>query len=150
MDIKDPTSRNYNSSLNYFNEELYTFFQQLPEAQRFYSGTNVAIIPSSTVGKAPVVLSAVVNYLNLNFHNRFLYNSNFLVRNTSLTSAHNGGTRDEQAHMETITVNARPNNLPLILLDDVYTSGASMRACERLLRAQGVTVIYKLALGKTI
>jgi predicted amidophosphoribosyltransferase len=52
--------------------------------------------------------------------------------------------------METITVNARPNNLPLILLDDVYTSGASMRACERLLRAQGVTVIYKLALGKTI
>jgi hypothetical protein len=149
MDIKDPSSYNYKSSLDYFEDELFNFFSSLNFPMPL--AVNVAIIPSSTVGKEPVALKAIVDNLNLNFKNRFLYNPNFLVRNVSLTSAHNGGVRDEQAHMETITVNRRSRQgIPFILLDDVYTSGASMRACEGLLRAKGVKVIFKLALGKTM
>ncbi|MFV7785600.1 ComF family protein [Shewanella marisflavi] len=150
MDMKNPDSRNYQTSLRHFQGKLLGFFRRFPELER-YAAINLAIIPSSTAGKESVPLRAIVQHLNLNLPQTIRYNPQFLVRTYSVPSAHEGGQRNEQIHLDSIVVGTDIEpNVPLILLDDVYTTGSSMNACTRLLREAGVEHIYQLVLGKTV
>ncbi|WP_158684750.1 ComF family protein [Pseudoalteromonas sp. T1lg48] len=150
MDMKDPTSHNFQRNLAYFQGVLLAFFRSFPEFINF-PVVNIAIIPSSTAGNSSVALTSIISHLNLNLGPRLIYNPDFLVRTKSIPSAHNGGARSAQIHLDSIEVKARINgDLPMILLDDVYTTGSSMAACEQLLRNAGVKKLYKLVLGKTV
>ena len=68
--------------------------------------------------------------------------------------AHQGGPRDQQIHQETIRVNTPQQGIQgkvILVLDDIWTTGSTMRACkENLLQALGNgTDIRLLVVGRT-
>jgi len=150
MDIKEPSSYNYRTSLSHFQGQLLAFSRALP-ALKTHTTINFAIVPSSTKDKSPVALKAILDHININIGNRFTYNADFLVRQYDVPTAHAGGERSEKIHLDSILVNTTlDSDTPIILLDDVYTTGCTIKACESLLRGAGATNIYKLVLGKTV
>lgn len=76
--------------------------------------------------------------------------TNYLIRNKSIPKAHLGGARDIQLHLDTIIVNNLyfAYNIPILILDDVTTTGSSLIACKKLLLKYSKDVTC-MALGHT-
>lgn len=74
-----------------------------------------------------------------------------LVRWKSREKSSYGGERNIQSHVQTMKVFQREKIVGkhVLLLDDVTTSGSSLRAGEQLLLEAGALYVTKLALGKT-
>jgi hypothetical protein len=64
--------------------------------------------------------------------------------------AHQGGTRDVEKLFQNLALarNAELPSQPIILVDDVMTSGAHLRAAAAFLRARGANVAYALCAGR--
>lgn len=75
-----------------------------------------------------------------------------LVRHTKIQRITYGGPSFTQLHEETIRVEqeSRFFGQPVLLLDDIAKSGATLRACRRLLLDAGATEVQMLALGKVL
>ncbi|MDX8357752.1 hypothetical protein [Sphingopyxis terrae] len=73
-----------------------------------------------------------------------------LFFNAPMPKSAQGGGRNPQA----ILANLRAQNLDgiqaAVLLDDVYTSGAHVKAATRFLRAAGITVEHAFVVGRTV
>jgi predicted amidophosphoribosyltransferase len=114
------------------------------------SPLQIAIIPSSSVGGASTSLIQLAN--NLATKHRNITALPLLERVTAVESAHkSAGPRSVDLHLQTIRViqeNLMPA-IPVLLLDDVSTTGSSMKACYRLLQEAGARSIIPLALLKT-
>ncbi|EOX4848388.1 hypothetical protein ACPP0W_003507 [Vibrio alginolyticus] len=147
MDLKNPEHRNHQTAVNHFGAMFDAGTHRLLE----YLGTNkiqVAIVPSSKVGKQSKGLEGVLAHVK---GVELLYNPNFLVRTVDIQSSHEGGQRSIAEHLETIVVSTVPDPaVPMILLDDVKTTGASLEACRQILESAGVREIYMVALGNTV
>ncbi|HTR87148.1 MAG TPA: hypothetical protein VMI56_21880 [Reyranella sp.] len=65
------------------------------------------------------------------------------------TSARDGGSRDPQVHCANLAV-VRKLTKPVVIFDDVMTSGSQMIAAHRMLRAAGAKILLGLAIGRTI
>ncbi|EHY0992457.1 TPA: hypothetical protein KDY52_003106 [Vibrio parahaemolyticus] len=147
MDLKNPEESNHGKAVVYFGELFNGGIQRLLA----YLNTNtiqVAIVPSSKVGKKSIGLEGVLAHVK---QANLLYNPNFLKRVESIPAAHEGGERSLQNHLNTIKVSCNPDpNIPLLLLDDVTTTGTSLEACRQLLVAAGVKQVYMVALGRTV
>lgn len=74
-----------------------------------------------------------------------------LVRTRKLEKASRGGPRSVDLHLETIQVSHEHiiRGAEVLLLDDVTTTGASIKACEQLLLAAGAGVVKTFALART-
>lgn len=147
MDLKSPDEKGHKAAVAYFGNLLNTEVQRL--LQTWNTNTiQVAIVPSSKVGKQSIGLEAVLEHVK---GANLLYNSSFLNRFESIPAAHEGGERNTQNHFNSIAVSTIPNpDIPLLLLDDVTTTGSSMDACVQLLRQAGVKQVHMLALGRTV
>lgn len=77
--------------------------------------------------------------------------STVLCRRLSVDAAHAGGQRSIKIHTDSICVkNAHLiKDKDVILIDDVITTGCSMKACELLLKKNGARNVYWLAIGHT-
>lgn len=75
-----------------------------------------------------------------------------LVRTVKVAEKKAGGSRDIQIDLKSIRVHDRSviAGRSVVLLDDVMTSGNSLRACRRLLLAAGAAAVQCLAIGKTV
>ncbi|WP_191117480.1 ComF family protein [Vibrio campbellii] len=147
MDLKNPSHHNHKKAVDFFGHE---FKQGASKFARFHGRNNfqVAIVPSSKVGKLSLGLEGVLSHVT---GVNLLYNRDFLVRTRDIPSAHEGGERSIQQHKDTIAVNVKPNpNIPLLLVDDVTTTGASLEACKQILEAAGVKEVYMVAIGTTV
>jgi hypothetical protein len=146
MDVKNPGCRGYNKAVEYFGAELGRWITSAASDLGFLQ---VAIVPSSTAGKQSAAIESMLKYVKA--PPILMYNPNFLVRHKSVTPAHSGGQRSEELHMQTIRVNAYIDpKIPVLLLDDVYTTGASVNACKRLLRDAGAKTVVTVAIGRTV
>ncbi|HCG8623120.1 TPA: hypothetical protein NJ576_003838 [Vibrio parahaemolyticus] len=147
MDLKNSEHPNHQSAVNHFGAMFDAGTHRLLE----FLGTDkiqVAIVPSSKVGKQSKGLEGVLAHVK---DVELLYNPNFLVRTVDIQSSHEGGQRSVVEHLRTIAVKVAPDpSLPMILLDDVKTTGASLDACKQLLEAVGIREIYMVALGNTV
>lgn len=74
-----------------------------------------------------------------------------LNRHTSVRKAAHGGPRNLEVHFDSINVldtNLILNN-KILLLDDITTSGSSLRACQSILLKAGASNVFMLVLGST-
>jgi hypothetical protein len=74
-----------------------------------------------------------------------------LLRRTPISKLSHGGDRSLDVHLNSIDV-VNPHLIQgreVLLLDDVTTSGNSLRACQMLLKKVGVRTVQCLALGCT-
>ncbi len=96
----------------------------------------------------------------------FYQSLDFFQRHTSIRSSHSGGNRDISNHMTSIKLDlhtdiTRSNQKlnkeiselvqnPLLIIDDVTTSGSSLLACRKIAFKQGFREVFLLALGRTV
>ncbi|MCO1335204.1 phosphoribosyltransferase [Microbulbifer sp. OS29] len=110
---------------------------------------SVATVPSSTQGKAHNGFSHMVRNLKGSFPIR--NNGNLLQRVKSIDPLHKGGTRTLDIHRQSlVTASHIIPGEKVVLLDDVTTSGNSLKVAAELLRRAGADVVLVLALCKTV
>lgn len=75
-----------------------------------------------------------------------------LIRHKRIEKLSSGGDRSASLHMQTIKIENQHliQDKAVLLLDDVYTTGNSLRACRKLLVQAGAGSVYCLVLGKTV
>ena len=108
----------------------------------------VAIVPSSTANTTTHGLYKVANKLAKKGK---VDGSSCLVRHTSIDKLATGGNRNIDVHLNSVKVenNAIIYDKYVILLDDITTSGNSLKACKQLLLEAGAKGVQCLAIGKT-
>ncbi|WP_429064406.1 phosphoribosyltransferase [Aeromonas veronii] len=154
MDFKNSNCPGHRAAITHFTQlldEQLTRYRYSDQRGRLVDQqVQVAIVPSHNAGSVSPALQAVVNELTQ--RHRTLSSLLLLERTVDVPSAHEeNGDRSIPHHMRTIRVisgNLRPN-IPIILLDDVTTTGGSMSACYHLLKQAGATEIYPIALLET-
>lgn len=62
--------------------------------------------------------------------------------------AHEGGSRDPQVHLQNMKLVLKPTR-PVVLFDDVMTTGSQMIAAYRLLEKQGIVPAMGIVIGRT-
>lgn len=146
LDLKDPSCAGHKNAVIYFGNLLKSWVAQTLLGVPTLA---VAIVPSSTFGKKSLGLEAMLPHILQ--PPVVQYNPNYLVRKHSVTSAHLGGVRNMQIHVDSIEVRASIDpNVPVLLLDDVCTTGASLRACDKLLKNAGARNVIMAAVGGTV
>jgi hypothetical protein len=76
---------------------------------------------------------------------------NFLRHKTKQPKAHSeGGTRDPDMIEEALACNVADTSLPVVLVDDVMTTGGHLLAAARTLRRHGVKVDHVLVAGRAV
>lgn len=155
MDFKNPDCAGHNAAIPVFTDLLVGELERIrypnPTIRLVDNLVQVAIIPSHRAGRVSAALQQVVSTLVARY--RGFSSELLLERIVDVPSAHEeNGNRSIPHHMGTIRVitrNLRPQ-LPIILLDDVTTTGGSMSACYHLLRQAGATAIFPIALLETV
>jgi hypothetical protein len=107
----------------------------------------VAIVPSRQRDRWGDGLKTIANNLHTQ-HGVGLY-SEALRRHQSIEKLSEGGDRSVERHLGTIALNASNLPLKMILLDDVTSTGNSLKACQQILENAGVTTVYPIAIGET-
>ncbi|MHB8405294.1 MAG: phosphoribosyltransferase family protein [Gammaproteobacteria bacterium] len=109
----------------------------------------VAIVPSSSANKWSQGITDAVDALR---GQGKIYNAEqMLRRHTSVPKAATGGARGVEIHKGSIEVmeTTGTKKRPVIIVDDITTTGCTLIACRDLLRAVGYKSIIALAIGKT-
>lgn len=108
----------------------------------------IVTVPSSTAGKRNGIQRVAET---LRDDHRLQFAPGALIRDRSVEASHLGGQRSVNVHLDTIRVgmDLSRQDRPILLLDDIFTTGCSMRACESLLLKAGVKDITFAAIGRT-
>jgi len=64
--------------------------------------------------------------------------------------ATSSGMRDVDTHLDSIDVVGDVAGKVVCILDDIWTSGCTLRACHQLVTEQGAKKVYLLVIGKTV
>jgi hypothetical protein len=76
---------------------------------------------------------------------------NFLRHRTKQSQAHKeGGSRNSETIAAALVCNVTDKSLPVVLVDDVKTTGSHLLAAARTLREHGVTVEHALVAGRAV
>ena len=75
-----------------------------------------------------------------------------LIRTREVPKAAYGGPRDQSLHEETIEVKdpSKVKDKVVYIIDDIWTTGSTLRACASLMRKAGASDVKLLAVGKTV
>jgi len=156
MDFKNSECRGHQRSINYFGnmliQKVESYIRRAPSGviRLVDTPVQIAIVPSHNAGHVSPALLEIAQMLQRR-HQLVILNP-LLYRTVDVPSAHkDNGDRSIPHHMATIRVmldNLLPN-IPVILIDDVKTTGGSMSACYHLLKQAGASEIYPIALLET-
>ncbi|UOQ43390.1 hypothetical protein MUN89_15890 [Halobacillus salinarum] len=127
------------NGINYFYEKINP---------KLIEGIPLSYVPSSNSENKNSGIRKLVQKLASN--NR-VDATNCLDRHQTIQKAALGGPRNEQVHYNSIKVvnHKLIINKEVLLIDDITTTGTSLRACKNLLLQAGARQVFTLALGKT-
>lgn len=148
----DQPSRNVLNLKSQVQVQITNYTQMLID--RFlneYSGSDVVVcyVPSSDHTKLITGMSLLVQ--NLVQNNKFIDGRSCVRRSKTIQKLATGGARDISIHMNSIQV-FHPEIIAgkmVLLLDDIVTSGNSLKACKKKLKAAGAADVRCIALAKT-
>lgn len=146
LDSKKREERKFPTAVQFLTRAIGRFISEQCGDEK---PTLVAIVPSSSADKWSPALTDAVDVLRKQGK---VYNAGqMLRRHTSVPKAATGGARSVEIHKETITIIAPTGakNRPVILVDDITTTGCTLIACRELLHAAGYKTVIALAIGKT-
>ena len=81
-----------------------------------------------------------------------LFCKKVIVRTIEVQKSTQGGPRDKGRHKETMKV-TKPDEVQgriVLIVDDIWTSGATMNACRELVMEAGAKKVFTAAVGKTV
>lgn len=113
----------------------------------------LAAIPSSDKDKNGITAPfSLIRYLMHFSRNRFIDGSSCVYRHTSKASSHGEGNRDINEMRNTIQVcnSELFHGRDVLLIDDIVTTGTSIKAVSELLKASGARRVISFAVGKTV
>ncbi len=113
------------------------------------AGVCIAVVPSHD----PARLDSGIRKLGAKLATDGRINAiDCLIRTKEIAKLASGGDRREQTHIDSIVVQDGRiiQGRKVCLLDDVMTTGNSVRACMRLLQNSGAKTVKCLVLGKTV
>ena len=144
LDFKNGKDR----AIRYFSNEIKRF---LISRNALEYNLVFATVPSSEKGRAHKGFPALIKELAQHFNIENPKN-NILLRTQSKQSAHLGGSRSIEENKRTLSVLMKHKNMQgkkVILLDDITTTGNSLKACVDLIIPTGCEIKFALVLGKT-
>lgn len=119
---------------------------------------SIAIVPKSQAGKVASGLKSVAAKLATTDRRFTLPRQDILTRTRNIEKLAHGGSRHISIHLASISANIpnvtsvpthhRPES-PILLLDDIGTTGTSIEACTTLLYQAGASLVIPIVLGKT-
>jgi len=111
------------------------------------------IVVGIAPGHAPDSVSFMVTELNVQSLSEgpVIIIPTLLQRHTQVQKqATSSGMRDIDTHLNSIKVIGEVAGKVVCILDDIWTSGCTLRACHQLVTEQGAKKVYLLAIGKTV
>lgn len=113
------------------------------------SGVTICVVPSSDPDNIDSGISKLGSMLASNGRKDLVY---YLRRHTPITKLAYGGNRSMDVHYKTIDTLERIDITGeiILLMDDVTTTGNSLRACRDILIDRGANDVEMLALGQTV
>lgn len=115
-----------------------------------FSYITMAVMPSHTAYEWGAPLEQICHSLCKGFG--MFDGTRLLVRHTNHDQLTAGGNRSVESHIETMRINPeyRIKGRTVIVLDDVTTSGNSLKAAETILRQHGAKKVYLVAIAQTM
>lgn len=110
---------------------------------------SIAVVPSYDSTK---MMSGIRDLAQLLARNGRTDATSCLVRHTTIPKLAHGGKRSVEVHLDSINVvNIHLiRNREVLLLDDITTTGNSIRACRILMERSGALLVRYLALAETV
>ncbi|MBW4544086.1 MAG: hypothetical protein KME25_06545 [Symplocastrum torsivum CPER-KK1] len=109
----------------------------------------LAVIPSHYIGVDTSGIRSLCKKISRRM--KLVDATSCLVRHKPTERLSTGGDRSIQTHLNSIKVvdNELINGKKVLLLDDVSTTGNSLKACKQLLESAGAKTVKSFVLGKT-
>jgi predicted amidophosphoribosyltransferase len=149
LDLKDPKHPSHSAAIQHFGKKVASALAELVPSRKH--PIVVAIVPGHSKDSISAGMQTIVaNHLwtAFNFVNKYYP----LRRHTDAEKRAKGGDRSPENIFDTVEVVAGTitPGCTVVLLDDVTTTGASLRACACLLKEAGAANVICMALMKTV
>ena len=150
LDLKDSSEKGHAKAVAYFSEATSCYVENELPFERLK--IHVVVVPSSTKGKWSPGMLAIADHL-IAEHRNLVDSRRALERTQTIAKLANGGSRNISVHMQSINITdrnaSRLQNGAVLLMDDVATTGNSLRACVTILQQCDVAHIFPFTIGQT-
>jgi phosphoribosylpyrophosphate synthetase len=145
---KDESRIDNKSEYHYFEEAISYFTHKLEPVLSDKEGYVICVMPNHTVGINSSGMGIMAKQL---CSSPVVDGTDVLSRVFKIPKKSIGGIRDDQREIDSITVKNASivKDRQVLLLDDVTTTGTSLRAGKYLIKRAGAALVAMFALGKT-
>ena len=147
LSLKAAQNRDHARAVSFFGNALTQEFKRMNPA----TSIEVVVVPSSTAGQVSTGLVAAVRQA-CRAVPAFQLRAGALTRVKTIPKLAHGGDRSVAIHSQTINYQPNASLCPVMILDDVCTTGNSLIACHNLITsAHGLRrPAFAFALGRTV
>jgi predicted amidophosphoribosyltransferase len=146
LSVKTPTHPNYSQAIKSFAKMIAEVTAQIPPDRQI----ELVVVPSCTRDRISPGLQKIAETL-CKSDKRLSYRHGSLRRTATIAKLATGGDRGLHVHMDSISFTPHPRNRwPVLVLDDVSTTGNSVAACADLISQHDIPIFGGIVLGKTV